>query len=198
MDGQELCAQLKKDERTSHIPVVLLTAKAGERARLEGLEIGADDYITKPFSPLELNVRVKNLIDQRKALRERFSRDITLLPKDLAITSADERFLEKVMKIMQDQSIDPEFNTESFSKEIGLSRSQLHRKLKALTDQSVTDFTRSYRLNHARQLLENQFGNIAEIAFEVGFSNPSYFAECFKKQFGMLPSEYVNMKKEEV
>ncbi len=190
MDGQELCGKLKKDERTSHIPVVLLTAKAGEIARLEGLEIGADDYITKPFSPLELNVRIKNLIDQRKSLRERFSRDITLLPKDLAITSADERFLGKVLKIMEEQSIDTDFNAESFSKGIGLSRSQLHRKLKALTDQSASDFIRSYRLNHARQLLESNFGNIAEITYEVGFNNPSYFAECFKKQFGVLPSEY--------
>jgi len=194
IDGNELCRKLKTDERTSHIPVVMLTAKAGESARLEGFETGADDYITKPFSPVELKVRVRNIIDQRKKLRERFSRDITLQPRDLAITSADERFLLRAQNILKEKSSKSEFTADMFSKEMAMSRAQLHRKLKALTDQSAREFIRSYKLNHARQLLEGRYGNMAEIAYESGFSNPSYFAECFKKQFGVLPSEYVNHK----
>ncbi len=192
MDGNELCRKLKTDERTSHIPVVMLTAKAGESARLEGFETGADDYITKPFSPVELRIRVLNIIDQRKKLRERFSRDITLQPRDLAITSADERFLDRAMNILKEKSSDSEFSAVQFSKDMAMSRAQLHRKLKALTGQSAREFIRSYRLNHARRLLEGRFGNMAEIAFESGFSNPSYFAMCFKKQFGVLPSKYIN------
>jgi len=190
MDGNEFCRKLKTDERISHIPVLMLTAKAGERSRMEGYETGADDYITKPFSPEELKVRVRNIITQRRKLRERFSRDITLQPGEIAITSADERFLQKVMNILKKNAAEPEFGADRFAKEMALSRAQLHRKLKALTDQSAREFIRSYRLNHARQLLEGHFGNVAEIAFEAGFSNPSYFAECFKKQFGILPSEY--------
>jgi signal transduction histidine kinase/DNA-binding response OmpR family regulator len=194
MDGNEFCRKLKTDERTSHIPVLLLTAKAGESARLEGYETGADDYIIKPFSPDELKIRVRNIIDQRRKLRERFSRDITLQPGDIAITSADERFLKKALSILKEKASESEFGADLFSKEMALSRAQLHRKLKALTNQSARQFIRSYQLNHARQLLEGHFGNIAEIAFEAGFSNPSYFAECFKRQFGFLPSDYVKEK----
>lgn len=195
MDGYELCHKLKTDERTSHIPIVLLTAKADEKSKLEGLEFGADDYLIKPFNIEELQIRINNLIEQREKLRKRFSRDISLGPKDLAITSADEIFLNRAIKIIDEHREDSSFNAERFSHEIGLSRSQLHRKLKALTDQSANVFIRSYRLNYARLLIDKKYGNVAEISYAVGFNNPSYFAECFKKQFGMLPSDYHQQSK---
>lgn len=194
MDGYELCQKLKTDERTSHIPVILLTAKADQKAKIEGYETGADDYITKPFNHDELRIRIKNLIEQRKELRQRFNKNISLGPGELAITSADEKFLIRAIKIINDHIEDPNLSAEFFAKEIGLSRSQLHRKLKALTDQSASEFIRSYRLNFSRQLLDKQYGNIAEITYAVGFNNPSYFSECFKKQFGVLPSKYVENK----
>ena len=190
MDGHELCQKLKTDEHTSHIPVILLTARAGEKAKLEGLETGADDYITKPFSSEELRARIHNLIELRQKLREQFSSNLSLEPKDIAITSADERFLQRAMDIMEIHRSDSNFSVEAFIKEIGMSNTQLHRKLKALTDQSAGEFIRSYRLKYARQLIEKEYGNMAQVAYECGFNNPSYFAECFKKQFGVLPSEF--------
>ena len=190
MDGHQLCEHLKTDERTSHIPVVLLTARAGEEAKLEGLETGADDYITKPFSPVELKARVQNLIELRQKLREQFGRNVSLQPKGVVITSTDERFLQRALDILEIHRSDTDFNSDAYAHEIGMSRSQLHRKLKALTDQSTADFMRSYRLNYARQLIEKDFGNITQVAYECGYNSPSHFAENFKKQFGVSPSEY--------
>jgi transcriptional regulator GlxA family with amidase domain len=181
---------LKTDERTSHIPIILLTARASEGSKLKGLETGADDYLVKPFNAKELSIRIKNLIEQRRKLRERFTRDITLSPKDISVTSADERFLERAMEIIEKNMSDPEFGVDIFGKEAGLSHSQLHRKIRALTNQSPVEFIRMIRLKRAASLLKQEYGNVAEIAYEVGFSNPSYFAECFRKQFGKSPSEY--------
>ena len=190
MDGHQLCEQLKTDERTSHIPVILLTARAGEEAKLEGLETGADDYITKPFSPVELKARVQNLIELRQKLRERFSRILSLEPKDIAITSTDERFLQRAMEILEIHRSDTDFSSEIFAHEIAMSRSQLHRKLKALTGQSTGDFIRVYRLKYARQLIEKGFGNITQVAYECGYLSPSHFSENFRKEFGVSPSEF--------
>jgi signal transduction histidine kinase/ligand-binding sensor domain-containing protein/DNA-binding NarL/FixJ family response regulator len=190
MDGFKLCEKLKTDERTSHIPVILLTARASEASKLEGLETGADEYLIKPFSAKELTIRVKNLIDQRRKLRERFAQDITLSPKDITVTSADERFLERAMGIIEKHMGDPEFGVDIFGKEIGLSHSQLHRKIRALTNLSPVEFIRTLRLKRAASLLRQEYGNVAEVAYEVGFNNPSYFAECFRKLFGKSPSEY--------
>jgi len=190
MDGVEMCKKLKTDERTSHIPVIMLTAKASVEDRLEGLETGADAYVTKPFNIKELEVRVRKLIEQRKKLRERFSREITLEPKDIAITSADEKFLQRAMAIIEDHMADFEFEVRNFQDEIGMSRMQLFRKLKALTDQTPSEFIRTLRLKRAAKLIEQKFGNIAQITYEVGFNNLSYFAKCFKELYGVLPSEY--------
>jgi signal transduction histidine kinase/ligand-binding sensor domain-containing protein/DNA-binding response OmpR family regulator len=191
MDGFQLCEKLKTDERTSHIPVILLTARASEGSKLEGLETGADDYIIKPFNSKELEIRIKNLIDQRQKLRERFSKDITLAPKDISVTSADERFLNRAIEIVEKHMGEPEFGVDIFAKEVALSHSQLYRKIHALTNQSPVEFIRILRLKRATGLLKQEYGNVAEIAYEVGFTNPSYFAECFKKLFGKSPSEYV-------
>jgi DNA-binding response OmpR family regulator len=195
MDGIAFCYQVKTDERTSHIPVIMLTAKASEESKIEGLETGADDYILKPFSLHELSVRVKNLIDQRKKLRERFTREVKLQPKDVAITSADEVFLQKAIRVIEAHMSDTDFSVETFVHEIAMSRVQLHRKLKALTDQSTSEFIRTMRLKRAAALLEGQYGNIAEVMYEVGFTNVSYFASSFKRMFGVTPSEYVSYSK---
>jgi signal transduction histidine kinase/DNA-binding response OmpR family regulator len=190
MDGFELCAKLKTDERTSHIPVILLTARASWESKIEGLETGADAYLTKPFDAKELQIRIKNLIGQRRKLRERFSKEITLQPKDITVTSADEKFLMKIMDVIEAHLSDPDFRVEYLSKEVAISRAHLHRKLQALTDLSPVEFIRLMRMKRAAKLLEHHVGNISEIAYEVGFKNPAYFAECFRKQFGISPSKY--------
>lgn len=191
MDGIALCHRLKTDERTSHIPVILLTALATQESKLKGLKTGADDYLTKPFDARELLIRVANLIEMRRKLRERFGREIRLQPKDIVVTSTDEKFLQRIMKAAEDHMTDSEFGPEEFGREIGLSRMQLHRKLTALTGQTTTEFLRTLRLKRAAQLLEAQAGNVSEIAFDVGFENLSYFAKSFREQFGVSASEYV-------
>ena len=190
INGIDLCKNLKTDERTSHIPIILLTAKSSMENKLEGLETGADDYLTKPFNISELQVRVSNLIDQRKKLRERFRKELLLEPKEIAVTSADEKFLYRVSNLIEKHIADYNFSVDIFAKEMGMSRMQLHRKLHAVTGQSASDFIRNFRLKRAAKLLQGNYGNIAEVAYDVGFNNPSYFSECFKKLFGSLPSEY--------
>ncbi len=190
MDGIELCEKIKADERTNHIPVILLTARSTLENKMEGLETGADDYITKPFKIQELQVRVNNLIEQRKKLRELFRKEFLLEPKDIKVASADEKFLSRILEILEQNYANENFTSDEFSKKAGLSRMQLHRKLHALTDQSSSEFIRNFRLKRALKLLSAKKGNISEIAFEVGFSNPSYFTECFKGLFGFSPSEY--------
>jgi signal transduction histidine kinase/ligand-binding sensor domain-containing protein/DNA-binding response OmpR family regulator len=194
MDGFQFCEKIKTDERTSHIPVILLTAKSSGESKVEGLETGADDYLIKPFDASELRVRVKNLIEQRRKLRERFRQEITLEPHKIAITSADANFLQRVMDAVE-KHIESEFGVTELSNEVGMSRSQLHRKLRALTDQSPVGFIRTVRLKRAAALLEHHSGNISEVAYQVGFNNPAYFAECFRKLFGISPKEYASQSK---
>jgi signal transduction histidine kinase/DNA-binding response OmpR family regulator len=190
MDGYELCRKLKTDERTSHIPVILLTARAGGESKVEGLETGADDYIIKPFDAHELQVRVKNLIEQRRRLRERFRKEMILEPKEFAVTSMDEQFLQKAMAVVEQNLSDAEFSTDEFARRVAMSRSQLHRKLHALTGQSTHEFIRTYRLKRAAQLLQHHAGTVSEICYDVGFNSLSHFAKAFREQFGQSPSEY--------
>jgi len=190
MSGIELCQRLKTDERTSHIPVILLTALATTEGKMTGLETGADEYLTKPFDARELHLRIRNLIESRRKLRERFSREIRVQPTDITVTSADGQFLQRVMRIVEEHLGDSEFSAEQFCREVGLSRMQLHRKLTALTGQSAGDFIRLMRLKRAAQLLEAQSATVSEIAYEVGFNTLFYFSKCFKEQFGVPPSEY--------
>ncbi len=190
MDGIELCEKIKADERTSHIPVILLTARSTMENKIEGLETGADDYITKPFKIQELQIRVNNLIEQRKKLRQQFRKEFLLEPKDIKVVSSDEKFLTRILEILEQNYANENFTSDEFAKKAGLSRMQLHRKLQALTDQTSSEFIRNFRLKRGLKLLSAKKGNISEIAFEVGFSNPSYFTECFKGLFGYSPSEY--------
>lgn len=196
MDGVELCEKLKKDQRTSHIPVILLTAKVDKDSKLAGLEIGADDYLAKPFDSDELLILLKNRIEQRQNLRERFSKEITVQPKDITITSADEQFLKLALDIVEQHMSDFNFNVKMLREEMGVSRMQLQRKIKALTDQSPVEFIRVLRLKRAVQLISQRQDNITQITYEVGFNNLSYFAKCFKEHFGLSPSEYASQKVE--
>jgi signal transduction histidine kinase/DNA-binding response OmpR family regulator len=193
MDGTEMCRQLKSDERTSHIPVIMLTARAGLDDKLKGLETGADDYVSKPFNMKELFARSQNLIGQRKKLRERFSREITLEPRDIVITSLDEKFLQRAIAVAEKYIGEEEFSVSTFCAEMHMSKSTLLRKLYALTGQSSKEFVNTIRLKRAAILLRQNFGNVAAVSLEVGFTNPSHFARIFKKQFGISPREYLKI-----
>ena len=190
MDGFELTSILKQDERTCHIPIVLLTAKAEEMDEFTGLNTGADDYIVKPFNLKFLRTRVKNLLDTRDKLRQRYSQELILKPQDVVLTNPDALFFEKIKTIMDEKLNESSFSVEDFSKLVGMSRMQLHRKLKALTGLSATEFVRKQRLNLATTLIGQNNINIAEIGYLVGFSDHSYFAKCFKKAYGCSPSDY--------
>jgi len=191
MDGVEFCKRIKTDVRTSHIPVILLTAKAGIENKLEGLETGADDYLTKPFEARELLIRIRNLIIQRRKLQERFRKEFSIIPADMPLTSMDEQFMERVLKLIKNNLDNPDFNVDEFSHQIFMSRQHLNRKLKALTGHSALEFTGSVRLKTAALLLRRHQATVTEIAYQVGFANPSHFAKAFRQAFGKTPSAFM-------
>jgi len=189
--GIELCNTLKNNECTSHIPIILLTAGFGEENELKGLQSGADDFITKPFKLRVLEKRIANLIEVRKALRSRYSQELILKAKDISITPTDELFLNKVQQILDKHLSNPDFNAECFSKEVAMSRMQLHRKLLAYTGLSTSAFIRSQRLKQALNILNTSDMTINEVAYIVGFNTPSYFIKCFKETYNNTPAEYL-------
>jgi signal transduction histidine kinase/DNA-binding response OmpR family regulator len=189
MDGLQLCMQIKADERTSHIPVILLTAKADNAYKIEGYQLGADDYIPKPFDVKELEIRIKNLIESRKKLQARYSSQLSFKPRNIQVQSADEKFIKKIGEIIEGHMDDFSFSVEVLADEAALSNVQLYRKLKALTGNAPNDLIRSMRLERAASLLKQKGGNVADIAYQVGFSNLSYFTKCFKEKYNQLPSE---------
>ncbi len=189
-DGFELCQKLKTDERTSHIPIVLLTAKADQDSRISGLERGADDYLTKPFNKKELFVRLKNLLKIRQKLQERYSSLEALSPtQEIALQQEDE-FITKVRTVIEENLDDETFGIAELCKAVAMSRTQLHRKIKALTNRSTSLYVRSVRLQKAKYLLKNSDLNIAQVAYEVGFSNPNYFSRIFSEEFGIPPTYF--------
>lgn len=190
MDGISFCTQIKTDLNTSHIPVLLLTARTAMIFRIEGLETGADDYITKPFSSQELRLKVRNQLKVRHLLWDRFARTRDFDPKKISVTTADERFLSNLMNTCEKQLANPEFNMESFADELAVSRPLLFSKVKALTGQTPNNFLKSIRLKRAIQLLEKGGLGISEIAYLVGFRDPRYFSKVFQKEHGMTPTEY--------
>ena len=191
MDGIELCKKLKTDVHTSHIPVIMLTAKAGIDNRLEGLETGADDYLTKPFDGKELLVRIKNLIEQRQKLRELYgSKAISLDPKKIALTSVDQKFLERVLELLEANFSNPDFGVPQMQEALAMSKTQLHRKLKSLTNEPPGELLRNFRLKRAAQLLSQKVDSVTQVAYQVGFNNLSYFAKCFRELYGTAPSSY--------
>jgi signal transduction histidine kinase/ligand-binding sensor domain-containing protein/DNA-binding response OmpR family regulator len=190
MDGFELCNLLKTDERTSHIPLILLTAKASGQDKIEGLETGADDYISKPFDAKELLVRVRNLIEQRKKIIEHFKKQEIFEISNIQIKSRDKKFISKAIEIINAHISDEDFDVSTLASEIGLSRVQLHRKLTALLGHSSSELIRIIKLTKAARLIKSNYGNITEIALEVGFNNPANFAKAFRAHFGVSPSDY--------
>jgi len=191
IDGYELCRVVKNDVATSHIPIILLTAKTSESSILQGLEVGADDYITKPFNTRVLCARVKNLIALRRQLQLSLNREMVLQPAALTMSKIDQAFFDELQRVIEKKMSDPELNVEDLSHRLAMSRTTLYRKILALTGEPPTDFIRSYRLKRAAQLLKNNFGSITEVAFEVGFTSRAYFTQCFKEKFHRLPSEYL-------
>jgi YesN/AraC family two-component response regulator len=191
MDGIELCKKLKTDISTSHIPVIMLTAKAGMENKIEGLETGADDYLTKPFDARELLVRSANLISQRKKLRESFAnKALPLQPGHIATSSIDEKFLQDVLELLENQYPNSDFGVPQMQQALAMSKSQLHRKIKALTNETPGGILRTFRLKRAAQLLSQEADTVTQIAYAVGFNDLSYFTKCFKSLFGVVPSSY--------
>ncbi|MGA9294875.1 MAG: ATP-binding protein [Ignavibacteriaceae bacterium] len=190
MDGYKFSLEIRKDEKTSHIPIIMLTAKAGFDDKIEGLETGIDAYLTKPFSAKELRVRIKNLIIRRKELRKKFSRSTIIKPSEVSAVSADQEFLQKTLKVIEAHFESEHFSVEKLAEEVNMSISQLNRKLNALIDQPAGQLIRSLRLQRAADLLKQNTGSIAEICYQVGFNDQAYFSRSFKKQFGHSPSEY--------
>jgi DNA-binding response OmpR family regulator/nitrogen-specific signal transduction histidine kinase len=194
MDGLELCRKIKHDAGTSHIPVILLTARSAAEPKLEGFQVGANDYVTKPFSFEMLQSRIKNLLAQADAMRKLFQKQVEVNPTEISITSVDEQFLRQALEAVEKNISDPDFSVEDLSRALHMSRVALYKKLLALTGKSPLDFIKSIRLKRAARLLEKSQLTVSEIAYEVGFNNPKYFARTFRKEFGVLPSEYIARK----
>lgn len=197
MDGIELCKKLKTEEKTSHIPVILLTAKADEKDRYQGLCTGADAYITKPFEVKILDATVRNQIEIRMQLKDKYSRSIKVEPTEISITSVDEKFLKKAIAIVEENIANPDYSVDAFSKDIGMSRSHLHRKFVGLTGHSPSGFIRTLRMKRAALLLTKGQLTVSEILYEVGIKSRSYFTKSFKDQFGISPTEFVAKHKSE-
>ncbi|TRX70299.1 two-component regulator propeller domain-containing protein [Carboxylicivirga sp. M1479] len=190
MTGIELCDKMKKDVQTSHIPVILLTAKTSLENSIEGLNTGADAYVPKPFNPDLLKAYIDNLLKNREKLKEIFTGNAIIQPSEITSTSVDEKFITKALEVVRLNMEDEAFGVEELGSELGMSRSNLHRKIKALTNKSTTDFIRTIRLKEAAAKLISTEDQISEIAYKVGFNSSSYFIKSFKKEFNMSPGQY--------
>jgi signal transduction histidine kinase/ligand-binding sensor domain-containing protein/DNA-binding response OmpR family regulator len=197
MNGIELCTKIKSDERVSHIPVILLTARSSEEQRLEGFKTGADDYITKPFNFEVLEARINNLLRQREKSQKTFRKTLDVKSSELQITPLDVKFIENAVKCVEKNVSSSDFSVEDLGSELGISRAYLFKKILALTGKTPLEFMRTIRLQHAAQLLEKSQLSVREIAYKVGFNNPKYFTKYFKEQFHVLPSDYAASKKQQ-
>lgn len=195
-DGIALCRRIKGDTRTSHIPLILLTARSANEQKLEGLEAGAEDYITKPFNYEILELKIKRLIEMRQSFQSAFSRKFEIKPGEIGITSLDEKFLNKALKIVEKNIGNSEFSVERMGRELGVSRGHLYNKILALTGKTPVEFIRLMRLKRAAQYLAKSQQTVSEIAFMVGFNDPKYFSKYFKDEFGMVPSEFARNPKD--
>ena len=195
MDGMELCRRIKTDIRTSHIPVILLTARTAEEYRLQGFELGADDYITKPFNFNILLLRIRKLMEWTEKSHQVFSRKIDVSPSEITITPLDEQLIAKAIKIVEEHIDNSEFSVEDFSVAVGLTRGHLYKKLMSITGKSPSDFIRTIRLKRARQLLAESGMQVSEVAYSVGFGSPKLFSRSFKAEFGITPTEYIKGQK---
>lgn len=191
IDGIELCHMLKNNLTTSHIPVILLSAKAEVENFVEGLEMGADDYMAKPFHLPVLAAKIKSFIDNRERLRKIFTEQLYPTAKEMVTNAADEKFIDKALHVVKEHMADADFSVEAFAREMCVSRSLLHKKLTAITGLSANEFIMSLRMKKAVALLNSNSKSISEVAYQVGFNDPKYFSKCFKKFYGRSPSEYL-------
>ncbi len=186
-DGFEVTRELKQNEKTSHIPVIILTGRSSQASRLEGLQTEADVYLSKPFDADELRLQISNLLNNRRRLQERYSKKLFLETSHQEVTSVEEEFLQKALRAVEENLADENFSVDQLSKALFMDRTQLFRKLKALTDQNPSNFIRNLRLKKAKYMLENGAGTVADIAFAVGFGSTTYFNKCFKELYGESP-----------
>lgn len=191
VDGIELCRRVKTNVQTSHIPVILLTARTADDIKINSYEVGADSYMSKPFNFDMLMVRIEKLIEQQEKRKQEFRKNIEVNPSAITITSVDEQLIQKCLEYIEKNMDNPEYGVEELSRDLGMVRMSLYRKLQSITGNTPTDFIRSIRLKRAAQLLQGSQLPIVEIANRVGFSSPSYFSKCFKEMFGILPKQYV-------
>jgi signal transduction histidine kinase/DNA-binding response OmpR family regulator len=194
MDGFELCRNVKENIEYSHIPVVLLTARNDLESKIQGLEAGADAYVEKPFSMAHLNTQLTTLMNNRKREKEAFMRKPFLPVQNIGMNKADEQFIQKVIDIIHENITDSEFNVERLAEHVFMSRSSLHRKIKALTELTPIDFIRLIRLRKSAELIQNGDYRVGEVCYLVGINSPSYFIKLFQKQFGITPKEFINQK----
>lgn len=197
MSGTELCKQIKTNLMWSHIPVVLLTAKTADEHKIEGYELGADDYITKPFNFEILKIRIRKLIERTEKQHQDFSRKMDIAPSEITITSLDEKFISNAIKIVEEHIGDSEFSVEELGAKLGVSRSQLYKKLMSITGKGPVEFIRILRLKRGMQLLKKSQMQIAEIAYTVGFNSPKRFSKYFRNEFGLSPSDYLQQQSDE-
>jgi len=191
MDGLEFCKELRTHEELVHIPVIILTARTASVFQLEGLQSGADVYITKPFDPNILKAQVKGLLNVRAKLRDAFGKKITLQPTEVEITSLEGDFISSAIKIVEENLSNEDLNRDFLAQALAVSPSSLYRKLKGLTGLNTNAFIRSIRLKRAAQMMQRTDYNISEIAYQVGFNDLKYFRKSFKKQFGLSPSQFL-------
>ncbi|MFV0291101.1 MAG: two-component regulator propeller domain-containing protein [Mangrovibacterium sp.] len=194
VDGLDLCKQLKSDIRTSHIPIILLTARTEDEDKIKGLEIGADEYITKPFNLEVLLLRVAKLISLRETRLNQFKQGIDVSPSEITITSMDEKLIKKAIALVEENIANSAYSVEHLSSDLGMSRVYLYKKLIAIVGKAPIEFIRIIRLKRAAQLLEKSQMNVSEVAYEVGFNSPRYFAKYFKEQYGVVPTQYMKDK----
>ena len=195
MDGKQLCVQIKQDIQTCHIPFIMITALSSETDQIEGLTVGADDYITKPFNPEILKTKIKNVLKSRELISRRYATLSALEPEEFVTEDKDATFLLEIIEFIKANVSNPDLKVDDLSKNAGMSRSPFFKKLKNLTGKTPNDFIRDIRLNQAAKLLLKSDLNITEIAYQTGFTSPKYFRECFKKQFGESPSQYIENQK---
>lgn len=195
MNGFEVCRTIKQEISTSHIPVVLLSAKISDEDKLEGFQVSADAYITKPFNFQLLKAQLLSIIENRELTAQKFKSTPLTQSIQVSLTSMDEKILNRAIEAVEKNIENPEFDLQAFTEEMNISNSMLYRKLKSLTNLSPNEFIRNIRLKASCKLLLEQKGNISEIAYRVGFNDAKYFSRCFKKEFDMTPMEYIEQNK---
>ncbi|GGG94520.1 hybrid sensor histidine kinase/response regulator [Pedobacter zeae] len=197
MNGIELSQKIKADKRTSHIPVILLTAISGEDDQIKGLKSGANDYLTKPFNFGILQAKIENLLLFNRSVKNAYSKQVKVQAKELEIESSEVKLLNKIVQYIDEKLNNPELSVEELSRHVGMSRGSLYHKLLEITGLTPIEYIRSVKLERAVELLEKSDYNVAQIAYMTGFGTPSYFSKLFKAQFNMLPSEYIHLKRKD-